>query len=63
MTGLSINTSVVDFFILFLKKGFELLEEKSQDEVKVFINSRQNENSGFTDRGGIPDFYYSLFGT
>ncbi|MFW6309536.1 MAG: hypothetical protein ACOC1D_00405 [Prolixibacteraceae bacterium] len=45
-----------------IKKGFLLLDEKSQQEVKTFITNQQHQNGAFTDRAGNPDFYYSLFG-
>ncbi len=45
-----------------IEKGFLLLDEKSQQEVKTFISTQQHQNGAFTDRGGNPDSYYSLFG-
>ena len=49
-------------FIEIIEKGFLLLDEKSQQEVKKFISSQQHQNGAFTDRAGNPDLYYSLFG-
>lgn len=46
-----------------MRKGFEALNDKNQEEVKEFVKSRQHAEGGFTDRSGKPDFYYSLFGT
>lgn len=39
-----------------------MLDETAQNEVRSFIESCQHPDGAFTDRGGNPDFYYSLFG-
>jgi hypothetical protein len=56
------NEPVLDRFVEFVRKGFALLDEKSQDEVRNFVKQQQYENGEFTDRAGHPDLYYSLFG-
>lgn len=48
--------------IHWVKKGFLQLDETSQKEIRLFIESQQHVSGGFTDRGGNPDLYYSLFG-
>lgn len=45
-----------------LQKALELLDEQGREEVLHFILSSQNEDGGFSDRGGSSDLYYSLFG-
>jgi len=42
--------------------GFNLLNKESQQEVRQFIADNQLTDGGFSDRGGISDMYYSLFG-
>lgn len=39
-----------------------MLDETARNEVRNFVESCQHPNGAFTDRGGKPDFYYSLFG-
>lgn len=39
-----------------------MLDEAALNEVRNFIESCQHPDGAFTDRGGKPDFYYSLFG-
>jgi prenyltransferase beta subunit len=39
-----------------------MLDEISQQEVISFIKSQQHSSGAFVNRGGNPDFYYSLFG-
>lgn len=39
-----------------------LLDETSQKEIREFVACQQNQNGAFTNRGGYPDMYYSLFG-
>lgn len=39
-----------------------MLDETARNEVMSFVESCQHPNGAFTDRGGNPDFYYSLFG-
>lgn len=46
-----------------VRQGFDLLGPESKGEVIRFIKSQQLADGGFTDRGGHPDIYYSLFGT
>lgn len=48
--------------ISLLRKAFDLLDEEGQQEVLQFLNSQQNADGGFMDRGGRSDLYYSLFG-
>jgi len=48
--------------INYLKKGFDVLDEQTQQELITFLKSTQDETGGFTDRAGSPDLYYSLFG-
>lgn len=56
------NEPVLDRFVEFVRKGFALLDAKSQGEVRNFVKQQQYENGEFTDRAGHPDLYYSLFG-
>ncbi|WP_430973388.1 hypothetical protein [Sunxiuqinia rutila] len=49
-------------FIERVQIGLDLLDAESQLEVKVFIAEQQHVDGAFTDRGGRPDLYYSLFG-
>jgi hypothetical protein len=44
------------------RKGFDLLDESSQNQVRGFIEGKQESGGGFVDRSGKPDLYYSLFG-
>lgn len=39
-----------------------MLDETARNEVINFVERCQHPNGAFTDRGGKPDFYYSLFG-
>jgi len=39
-----------------------MLDEAARNEVRSFVESCQRPDGAFTDRGGNPDFYYSLFG-
>lgn len=39
-----------------------MLDETARYEVRSFVESYQHPDGAFTDRGGKPDFYYSLFG-
>lgn len=48
--------------IELVQKGFTILDENSQKEVRDFVGSCQHPDGGFTDRAGHPDLYYSLFG-
>jgi hypothetical protein len=43
-------------------KGFELLDNRSQEQVCEFIMANQDPGGAFTDRSNKPDMYYSLFG-
>ncbi|MCA1759363.1 MAG: hypothetical protein LC658_06305, partial [Bacteroidales bacterium] len=45
-----------------MQKGFATLDAGSQSEVKEFVQSCQHPGGGFTNRAGLPDLYYSLFG-
>lgn len=49
-------------FIHEIEKGFLLLDETSRKEIREFVASQQHQNGAFTNRGGHPDMYYSLFG-
>lgn len=49
-------------FVSGVKNGFLMLDETARNEVINFVESCQHPNGAFTDRGGKPDFYYSLFG-
>ncbi len=42
--------------------GIEALEPETAAEVRQFIASQQHTCGAFTDRAGLPDSYYSLFG-
>jgi hypothetical protein len=48
--------------ILALKSGYKALDNDTQQQVADFIITQQNVNGAFNNRGGNPDFYYSLFG-
>lgn len=45
-----------------LRNALDLLDEQGREEVVRFVNSQQNPDGGFQDRGGRSDLYYSLFG-
>lgn len=49
-------------FINWLEKGIQLLDETSHNEMLGFIKTQQHKKGAFTNRGGRPDCYYSLFG-
>ena len=49
--------------VFYASKGFEALDESSQQELKQFTRSQVHSSGGFADRGGTPDPYYTLFGT
>ena len=49
-------------FIERIQEGFTLLDDESQIEVKRFVKGRQHKSGAFINRGGSPDWYYSLFG-
>lgn len=49
-------------FIHKIEKGFLLLDESSQNEIRKFIISQQHKTGAFNDRSGNADIYYSLFG-
>ncbi|MGF1587135.1 MAG: hypothetical protein ACFCUM_17575 [Bacteroidales bacterium] len=44
------------------RRGFELLDDRSQEQVLEFIVASQDPSGSFTDRSKTPDMYYSLFG-
>jgi len=48
--------------IFLVRKAMEMLDEESRAELFRFIVSQQNDDGGFSDRGGRSDLYYSLFG-
>lgn len=48
--------------IAYLKKGFEILDQETQQEIIEFLKQSQDTGGGFTDRAAFPDLYYSLFG-
>lgn len=56
------NFPVYLSLIGLVQKGFTILDEDSQKEVKEFVSSCQHPDGGFVDRAGHPDLYYSLFG-
>ncbi|MCK9204923.1 MAG: hypothetical protein M0P58_10890 [Bacteroidales bacterium] len=58
------STNISEFFPHFrgLNKGFAMLDENSQEEVRMWIISQQNGMGGFPDRGSKCDLYYTLFG-
>ncbi len=58
----NLYTPILRQFIQSVQKGFGLLDKTSQAEVREFVKMQQHKNGGFTDRGGNPDLYYSLFG-
>ncbi len=49
-------------FIHEIEKGFLLPDDTSQTEIREFVANKQHQNGAFTNRGGDPDLYYSLFG-
>lgn len=48
--------------ILALRAGYMALDQEAKNQVAAFVGSQQAPNGGFFNRGGTPDFYYSLFG-
>jgi hypothetical protein len=56
------HTPVYADFVQILRKAFSLLEPEVKEEIKLFVNSRQDATGAFVDRGGQGDLYYSLFG-
>lgn len=48
--------------ISYLRKGFEVLDDKAQNELFRFLQESQHKDGGFKDRAEFPDLYYSLFG-
>lgn len=44
------------------RKGYDLLDNLSQEQVREFIEANQEPSGSFTDRSKNPDLYYSLFG-
>jgi len=56
------NIPVYRQMIVFVRKAIEMLDNESKDEIFRFIASQQNDDGGFSDRGGRSDLYYSLFG-
>ncbi len=61
MAGIKSYQPLYSQFILEIEKGFSLLDKSSQAEIKAFVKTQQHKNGAFTDRGGNPDLYYSLF--
>lgn len=45
-----------------IKRGFEVIDAQSKQEIIQFLKSRQCANGGFANRAGQPDLYYSMFG-
>jgi hypothetical protein len=45
-----------------LKKSIGLLNDEMVDEIRLFIRNKFTPQSGFADRAGFSDLYYSLFG-
>ncbi len=56
------HTPVYADIVQIVRKGFNLLGPEVQEEIKLFVNSRQDATGAFVDRGGQGDLYYSLFG-
>ncbi len=56
------DTPVYQQLIATVHSGFLALDETVQKEIRLFIQSQQDEKGGFVDRAGMPDLYYSLFG-
>lgn len=56
------ETPIYHKLVATVRSGFLALDETIQNEIRIFINSQQDENGGCVDRAGIPDLYYSLFG-
>jgi len=56
------HISFVSQFVENVRNGYFMLDETAQNEVRNFVESCQNPDGAFTDRGGNLDFYYSLFG-
>ncbi|WP_163717254.1 prenyltransferase/squalene oxidase repeat-containing protein [Mangrovibacterium lignilyticum] len=50
-------------FIAKIKLGLRLLGDEQQTEIRQFVINSQHQSGGFTDRGGAPDLYYSVFGS
>jgi hypothetical protein len=48
--------------VSLLRNAVDLLDEEGQQEIFQFLESQQNADGGFMDRGGRSDLYYSLFG-
>jgi len=49
-------------FVQVLRKGVDLLDTETQQEIRQWIISQQTDEGGFPDRAGKCDLYYSLFG-
>lgn len=56
------KTHFLSELISFASTGFNALNDQTRAEIQTFIHTQQNGSGGFTDRGGVPDAYYSLFG-
>jgi hypothetical protein len=54
--------SEINRLIRCVSTSVDLLEPAAYDEVCDFIRQSQTLSGAFTDRGGQPDWYYSLFG-
>jgi len=50
-------------FIETVRKGLNLLGDAQQAEVAEFVRKSQHSSGGYTDRAGVPDLYYSVFGS
>jgi hypothetical protein len=48
--------------VSLLRNALDSLDGQGQQEVFQFLESQQNVDGGFQDRGGRSDLYYSLFG-
>ncbi|MCF6358078.1 MAG: hypothetical protein L3J54_09760 [Draconibacterium sp.] len=56
------NIPVYKQLIQYVEAGFNVLDEETQQQIIIFLETQQHKNGGFTDRGGNPDLYYSIFG-
>lgn len=59
---MSANIPVYRQMIFLVRNAIQMLDEESRAELFRFIGSQQNDDGGFSDRGGRSDLYYSLFG-
>lgn len=62
MTHLNQNIPFYLQMVSLLRNGLGLLDDEGKREVFQFLESQQNRDGGFMDRGQRSDLYYSLFG-